>query len=99
MAFRKTFYIIVFTFQLMSIPYAFTDEIVLHNGSRLIGNVVKKEDRLLKLKTDFAGTLDIQWAKVKSLKTDRSMTVMLKNKEIITDIIDGEYRYQWIGHH
>lgn len=23
----------------------------------------------------------------------------IKNKEIITDIIDEEYRYQWIGHH
>ena len=22
-----------------------------------------------------------------------------KNKEILTDIIDEEYRYQWIGHH
>jgi predicted transcriptional regulator len=22
-----------------------------------------------------------------------------KNKEIVTDIIDEEYRYQWIGHH
>ena len=23
----------------------------------------------------------------------------IKNREIITDIIDEEYRYQWIGHH
>lgn len=23
----------------------------------------------------------------------------IKNKEIVTDIIDEEYRYQWIGHH
>ena len=23
----------------------------------------------------------------------------IKNKDIITDIIDEEYRYQWIGHH
>jgi hypothetical protein len=23
----------------------------------------------------------------------------IKNKEIISDIIDEEYRYQWIGHH
>ncbi len=23
----------------------------------------------------------------------------IKNKEILTDIIDEEYRYQWIGHH
>ena len=24
---------------------------------------------------------------------------MIKNKDIVTDIIDEEYRYQWIGHH
>jgi len=23
----------------------------------------------------------------------------IKNKDIVTDIIDEEYRYQWIGHH
>ncbi len=23
----------------------------------------------------------------------------IKNKEIVTDIIDEEYRYQWVGHH
>ncbi len=25
--------------------------------------------------------------------------IKIKNKEIISDIIDEEYRYQWIGHH
>ena len=25
--------------------------------------------------------------------------VRIKNKDIVTDIIDEEYRYQWIGHH
>jgi hypothetical protein len=24
---------------------------------------------------------------------------MIKNKDIVSDIIDEEYRYQWIGHH
>jgi len=25
--------------------------------------------------------------------------IKIKNKEIVLDIIDEEYRYQWIGHH
>ena len=25
--------------------------------------------------------------------------VRIKNKDIVTDIVDEEYRYQWIGHH
>ncbi|MFB5605115.1 MAG: ASCH domain-containing protein [Nitrosarchaeum sp.] len=25
--------------------------------------------------------------------------IKIKNKDIVTDIIDEEYRYQWIGHH
>ena len=25
--------------------------------------------------------------------------IKIKNKEIVSDIIDEEYRYQWIGHH
>jgi len=83
MGFRKAFYIFIVTLGLVSTCCAFADEIVLSNGSRLIGSVVKKEDGILKLKTDFAGTLDIQWTKVKSLKADNSMTVMLKDKEII----------------
>jgi len=34
------------------------------------------------------GFFDVELSKIK-----------IKNKEIITDIIDEEYRYQWIGHH
>ena len=25
--------------------------------------------------------------------------IKIKNKEIVSDIIDEEFRYQWIGHH
>ena len=34
------------------------------------------------------GLFDVEFSKTK-----------IKNKDIVTDIIDEEYRYQWIGHH
>ena len=83
MACWKTFYIIVFALGQLFTRYTFADELMLHNGSRLIGSVVKKEDGILKLKTDFAGTLNVRWDAVKALKSDKSMTIMLKSKEII----------------
>lgn len=30
---------------------------------------------------------------------DVELSNKIKNKDIVTDIIDEEYRYQWIGHH
>jgi putative salt-induced outer membrane protein YdiY len=64
------------------------DELVLHDGSRVFGTVVTKEDNRLEFKTSFAGVIAVQWDQVSELKTERPMQVLLSNDELIsTDAI------------
>lgn len=58
------------------------DEIVLKNGSHLIGEVLKKEGNTLEFKTPFAGTLTIKWKNIIEVKMDKSIKLMLKDNSI-----------------
>ena len=54
---------------------AFGDEVLLNDGSRLVGTVGTITDGKLSLTTDFAGELKIDMAKVKGITTDQPVTV------------------------
>ena len=57
------------------------DELLLKDGSRLLGKVVKKEDGTLDFETAFAGVVKVQWDQVSELRADEPVTVMLENEE------------------
>jgi putative salt-induced outer membrane protein YdiY len=59
------------------------DEVIMKDGSRLVGTVVKKEGDVLEFKTSFAGTVKVNWNEVVELKTDEPTTIMLDNEEVI----------------
>jgi hypothetical protein len=48
---------------------------VLQNGDRITGRVVSVQDGKLAVKTDYAGTVKLDWAKVSKVHTDQEMTV------------------------
>jgi len=62
---------------------AMADEIVLVNGDKLTGTVVKVEGGKLTLKTDYAGAIEIQVDKVKKIITDNPAEVHLVGGEIL----------------
>ena len=62
---------------------ASADEVILKDGSRVIGKVRSKKDNTLEFKTSFAGTINIKWNKVVELKTDKPQKVLLSNYEVI----------------
>ena len=49
---------------------ASADELLMKDGSRLIGKVVKKGNGTLGFETVFAGVIKVQWAEVSELHTD-----------------------------
>lgn len=57
------------------------DELLMKDGSRLLGKVVKKGNGTLEFETAFAGVIKVQWAQVSELHTDEPVTVMLENEE------------------
>ncbi len=59
------------------------DELVMRNGSRLIGEVGRKENGTLSFKTSFAGTINVKWSEVSELRLDEPVKIRLANDEII----------------
>jgi len=59
------------------------DEILLKNGSRLIGEVVDSRDGKVKIKTDFAGTLSVKLDQVVSVNTEAPVVVLMEDKTVV----------------
>jgi len=62
---------------------ALADEVILDNGDKLTGTIVKVEGGKLTLKTDYAGSVEIQVEKIKSIVTDQPAEVKLESGEVL----------------
>jgi hypothetical protein len=60
------------------------DELLLRDGSRILGTVKQKEGNTLEFKTSFAGTIKVDWDQVSELRTDQPAQVLLSNDEVIS---------------
>jgi len=69
---------------------AFADEIVLANGDRLTGKVVRKETNALVLNTAYAGDLNIRWTDIRRITTDAPQTVYLADGNKVTGTMRSE---------
>lgn len=67
---------------------ALADQIVLTNGDKVTGKIVKKEGDTLTVKADLLGDLNIKWANVASVKSDDALTVMLKDNKTVTGTVE-----------
>jgi len=59
------------------------DELILRDGSRVLGEVVKRSNGTLEFKTIFAGTIKVKWAEVAELKTDKAMEFLLSDDSTV----------------
>lgn len=62
----------------LSSSFLFADQVVLKNGDRLTGTVVKSDGKTLILHTDAAGDVTIKFDAIQELKTDQELHVSLK---------------------
>lgn len=53
------------------------DEVVMRNGDRLSGELIRQGDGQLELKTSYAGTLTIDWTAVAEVRLDTPVAVLL----------------------
>ncbi|MCC2640379.1 MAG: uncharacterized protein K0S45_792 [Nitrospira sp.] len=61
---------------LLSTP-AWADEVHLLNGDRLTGTIVKMEERVLTLHTDYGGEIKVDWGKVQRLTSDGPLKILV----------------------
>ncbi|KZX56165.1 hypothetical protein A3709_07200 [Halioglobus sp. HI00S01] len=70
------------------------DEIMLKNGSRIIGTVVEVRDGSAKVETDFAGTLAIALDQIVSMRTTESVVLQMTDDTVLEDqtltIVDNQ---------
>lgn len=74
-------YIALFVLVLIGTVYA--DEIVLDNGDRLTGTVVKSAEGVLTLKPDYSNPVDLQISRIKKISTDSPVEIRMSTGEII----------------
>lgn len=60
------------------------DELIMQDGSRLFGEVVKRENGTLEFKTSYAGVIKVKWAEVSELHADKPMELMLDDESTLT---------------
>ncbi|CCO25488.1 DUF481 domain-containing protein [Maridesulfovibrio hydrothermalis] len=78
MNFRPIFtFTLLFIFMTASAVQA--DTVLLLNGDRLSGKIISMENSKLSLRTDYAGTVSIDWPRIKSIDSDQDMTVFIKH--------------------
>ena len=64
---------------------AIADELVMKNGSRLVGTLVSAGDGKVKFDTPWGGTLDINAANIETITTTNTSTIMMDDGEIFRD--------------
>ncbi|MDB4409822.1 DUF481 domain-containing protein [Gammaproteobacteria bacterium] len=75
---------IVFATTLLAGFAAMADELIMKDGSRLMGKVIKEDDGVIDFETSYAGVIKVKWSEINELIADEPVTVLLKNKEIRT---------------
>lgn len=72
----------------------FADQIVLKNGDRLTGTITKADDKVLLIKTEFAGDVTIQWPAVQEVNSTQALHVTLANGKTVSGPVttaDGNF--------
>ncbi len=66
----------------LTVP-AFADQIVMKNGDRVTGTIVKKADDAVTIKSTHFGTIAVPWKEIDSIKADTPLVVVLpEGKEV-----------------
>jgi putative salt-induced outer membrane protein YdiY len=65
----------------------FADQVVLKNGDRLTGTIVKSDGTSLILKTEFAGDVTVQWPAIQELTSGEPLHVGLKDGQTVVGLV------------
>src|SRR5579884_2554152 len=62
---------------------AAADQVTLKNGDRLTGTIVKSDTKALTLKSEFAGTVAIDWGAVDAITSTNPVYLTLKSGQVL----------------
>ena len=70
--------------------FALADQIVLNNGDRLTGTIVKSDARELVIKTGYAGEVTVQWSAIKNIDSAAPLHVESKDGQTTVGVVKSE---------
>lgn len=68
----------------------FADQVVMTNGDRLSGKIIKKDGDSIVLETESAGTVKIRWASVERIVSDDALSLTLEDGKVLEGRIETE---------
>jgi putative salt-induced outer membrane protein YdiY len=68
-------FLLIFTLM----PFARADQVVLKNGDRVTGSIIKKDDKNLTIKTDQFGVIVTPWDHVDSIVAEKPLNIVLRD--------------------
>jgi putative salt-induced outer membrane protein YdiY/preprotein translocase subunit YajC len=66
------------------------DQVILNNGDRLTGKIVKKDGDFVVVETEAAGTIKIKWASVEKIISDEPLVLTLADGNVMQGTIETE---------
>jgi hypothetical protein len=66
------------------------DTVVMKNGDRLTGIVEVSDGKNVTLKTDYAGEIQIAWASIAEVKSDKPIYVVMPDKSTVSGLVTTE---------
>ncbi|MGH9707992.1 MAG: hypothetical protein ACRD5R_14650, partial [Candidatus Acidiferrales bacterium] len=73
---------------------AFADQVTLKNGDRLTGKIEKSDGKVLLVKADFAGDVNVQWDAIESIASTQALFLTLKDGQTLAGTVattDGKF--------
>lgn len=73
------------------------DQIILRNGDRLSGAIVKSDTENLQINSEFAGLVKVQWAAIEGIQSTEPLYVTLKDEQLLVGLLatrDGRIEIQ-----
>ena len=83
-------FVLLCTMLSVSVSTAFADQIILKNGDKITGTIVKKDGDSIVIKTESAGIVTVVWSAVEKIVSDAKLNVTLADGQLIKGKVDTE---------
>jgi small nuclear ribonucleoprotein (snRNP)-like protein len=85
MKYHNVFWVVLSAGLLLNTAWA--DQVVMKNGDRVTGSIVKQDGKTITIKTDNFGIVTAPWDKVASLQSDQPVNVVLKDGKTLVGTV------------
>lgn len=83
----KTAATVLFFVVVLASSATFADQVMLTNGDRLTGTIVKSDGKTLVIKTELAGDVTIQWSGVQLISSSQNLHLALKSGQTLVGAV------------